>query len=311
MKNMEYNFQILLERIINTLDVSDLNQIYDKLQEIQTSVLCVGSGGSSVVSEFASIIFNQFNGCASKTLDPRDLLYHNNDAYKNVFISSYSGKNYGVETACENNCTKYLFSTNNLDSNIIKSITYNSSLEKEKSFISLGATIMPMSILLSYCQKNNAKNIIKEVYIKCCNLKFDLNVSTNYDVLTGNDSRVASKFLESTFTEAGLGNVVLHNKYDFCHGRTTLPFHEQNRTLIFLKTDNSDLTKLELKWANNLYHQIITLESFYHDPILSNFDLTMQAMFLSKYIATLQQKDLSDVRHAEAAKELYSFEGSM
>jgi hypothetical protein len=311
MKNMQYNFEILLERIVDSLNISDLRKIHDLLFQIQESVICVGNGGSSVVSEFANVLFNSYNGCATKTLDPRDLLYHNNNAYKNVFISSYSGENYGVETAFKNNCTKYLFSTKDLDSKRIRSITYKSDLLKEKSFISLGATMMPISILLSYYKEGTVQEIIEKVYNKCNNLEFDDINSNNFDCLSGFESSVATKFIESTFVEAGLGNVIVHNRYDFCHGRTTLPYHDQNRTLIFFKVDDSDLTKLELECAKELYEKIIILESDYKDPILNNFDLTMQAMFLAKKIAEEKSKDLSAVEYSPVVKKLYYFKGTM
>ena len=106
-------------------------------------------------------------------------------------------------------------------------------MEKEKSFISLGATLMSMSVLLSYYYKD-AKSFISssidEVMYKTFNISRD---NFDYDVMSGNDTISAERYLDSTFTESGLGNILVHKKYDFCHGRSTLAY-KSKRNLIYL-----------------------------------------------------------------------------
>ncbi len=307
---MEENFSLLLEKIKDSFNVSDLENISRELSKIKVSVLCVGSGGSSVVSQFASVILNIYNDCATSVLDPRDVAYINSKSYKNILVSSSSGTNYGVKKALECPSKKYLLSRRASKEKDVNNITYNSTYKREHSFVSLSGTLTPMAILLYYCKKDKTLDLIEKIYNKCRLLKFDLISSNDFDVISGFESSVAAKFIESTFTEAALGNVVIHNRYDFCHGRTTLPYHNK-RTLIFLKTDNSSLTKLELDCAKELYTNIIVLKSRYKDPVVSNFDLTLQAMFLSKEIAHFKKKDLSKVKYSPAVKKLYYFKGDM
>lgn len=307
---MEENFSLLLERVKDTLSVSNIDKIVRELSKIKGSVLCVGSGGSSVVSQFASVVLNVYNDCVTKVLDPRDVAYINSNPYNNIFISSYSGRNYGVRKTLEYPCKKYLLSSRESKVKNVTNITYKSTLKKEHSFVSLGGTLMPMSILLYYYKREKTLEIIEEIYNKCLNLLFNVSISNEFDVITGFESSVATKFIESTFTEAALGNVVIHKRYDFCHGRTTLPFHNK-KSLIFLKTDDSELTRVQLECVKELYQNIIVLESEYKDPVISNYDLTLQAMFLSREIAHLNKKDLSVVKYSPVVKKLYYFKGEM
>jgi fructoselysine-6-P-deglycase FrlB-like protein len=57
-KLMNLNFEMLKERILDTNKFSDLKKINSQLGEMKHSVICVGTGGSNVVSEYASKIFN-------------------------------------------------------------------------------------------------------------------------------------------------------------------------------------------------------------------------------------------------------------
>lgn len=310
-KNMKKNFELLYDRVIDTSNVSDLKKINNQLSSISKSVICVGSGGSSVVSEYASKVFAKKNNCITITREPRDLLYDKNTTFFNeLFICSYSGKNIGVETALKFGLIKRLF-TNNKDQLLnVDVITYLSSLDKEDSFISLAATLMPISILLNYYLegvefKTLIDNILNSDY------SFSLVDNTHFEILSGYDTSVAAKYLESTLVEAGLGMVVLHNKYDYCHGRTTLSYYHKGHTLVYLQAGNTELDKLLLQEVANLYDNIILLESNHGDNIIDNFNLLVQSMYLTKAIAESQKKDLSDVQYAPAVKKLYYFKGNM
>ena len=143
---MSYNFEVLKERVWDTLRLTDLNKEWKK---IKGSTICVGSGGSNVVAAYASIVLNTKNKCCTKIAEPRDVLYEDLTNYKNLFICSYSGNNHGVNVLSNLAAKKYLltYGSNDNDFRVLKC---NSSMEKEMSFISLASTIMPMSILLSY-----------------------------------------------------------------------------------------------------------------------------------------------------------------
>ena len=80
----------------------------------------------------------------------RDFIYTNHNGYQNVIACSYSGNNYGVELSFLKGLRKYLLSNNSFDDNDVTYLKYNTTIDKEKSFISLGATLIPVSILMSY-----------------------------------------------------------------------------------------------------------------------------------------------------------------
>lgn len=309
-KNMNYNFNLLYERIIDTNKVSNLKKIRQQLASISESVICVGNGGSSVVSEFASKVLIEKNKCITLLREPRDLNYDESvKLFKELFICSYSGKNCGVETALQSPLSKRLFTANNSLRDGVDVIAYASTLEKERSFISLGTTLVPTSILLNYyVDGDNFNNIIDSMFQGVNNYQVK---NHNFEILTGYDTSVASKYLTTTITEAGLGMAVCHNKYDFCHGRTTLAYHLKNQTLIYLKTSETELDNLLLESAKDLYNDIIVLESNYNDLILDNFNLLIQSMYLTKEIAEQQKKDLSDINYSPVVKKLFFFKGKM
>ena len=101
-ENMHDNFKLLEERVIDTLCKTDLERIREELKKIRGPVICTGVGGSSVASEFASKVLNQKNGLVTDSLEMRDMNYKKLDGYSSVLACSYSGNNYGVETALRN-----------------------------------------------------------------------------------------------------------------------------------------------------------------------------------------------------------------
>ena len=168
---MNYNFDLLKERILNTLTLTDLNK---QLKKIKGPTICIGSGGSKVVAAFASMILNAKNNCSSKVCEPRDSLHENLTSYKNLFICSYSGSNHGVNILSTLKIKKYLLTYNREEKNSFTSLICNSSIDKEMSFISLGATLMPMSILLAYYLEKDITDLIKDMFNKVENTIFSI-----------------------------------------------------------------------------------------------------------------------------------------
>ena len=60
--SMNYNFNLLKERTLNTFTTSRL------LKKVKGPTICVGSGGSKVVASFASTLLNTKNNCPTKVL---------------------------------------------------------------------------------------------------------------------------------------------------------------------------------------------------------------------------------------------------
>ena len=71
------------------------------------------------------------------------------------------------------------------------------------------------------------------------NIQVDLRVFLDgdmplFEIMSGDHTRVAAGVLESTIAEAGLGIPVIHEKYGYCHGRSTLQHVHRHSCLIFI-----------------------------------------------------------------------------
>lgn len=303
---MHDNFRLLEERVLDSLEKTDLERISYHLKKLQTPTITTGVGGSSVVSNYAAKVLNSKNGIIAEHQEPRDMLYKNLAGYDNVLACSYGGKNYGVETSFANTLNKYLLSRNSSTADQVTNLTYDSSLEDEDSFISLAATLMPMSIMLAYYNDNDI-SVIKEILETA--REYQISPDRVYEILTGYDTSTASTYLESTLAEAGLSSPVLHDKYSLCHGRTTLSYHHDN-SLIHLNRD-TELDRLYQEEMPQYYNGVITLDGKYKDPIIDDFYLTYQAMLLTKVMAENAGRDLSRMDYSPAVKKLYRYHGEM
>ena len=161
-KNMQINFKYLKERVIDSLEHTDLEYIRHELAKIDEPTIFSGVGGSSVVSEFGSKVMNKKNGIISINSEPRDFIYRKNNSFSNVVACSYSGNNYGVELSFLNELKKYLLSNNAFEDKDVTYLKYDTTIDSERSFISLGATLIPVSILMDYYLngKDNELDII-------------------------------------------------------------------------------------------------------------------------------------------------------
>lgn len=307
--SMKYNFENLKERVLDTLKHTNINK---QLKKVKGPTICVGSGGSKVVADFAALVLNTKNNCSVKVMDPRDVLYENLTPYANLFVCSYSGNNHGVNILSSLKIKKHLLTYREEEKENFNNLICHSLLNKEMSFISLAATLMPMSILLSYYLNEDCSSLIEEMFMKVQNESFNvLNTFLPFEVMSGNDTSVPQTYLDSTFVESGLNTITSHSKYDFCHGRSTLA-HTRESNLIYLVSRKKELDNLLLENLSSRYSSIITLESEYNDPIVSNFYLTLKSMYLTEYLATKQNIDLSIVNYdKELCKKLYKYTGEM
>lgn len=298
----EENFSKLKERVWESLEKTDLKNIQRLLQEIKEPTLITGVGGSRVVSAYLAKVLNKKNKIITEDISPRDTLYKDIQAYKNIIACSYSGNNYGVKTSFKNNLKPYLLSHNSLDG--INNLTYFVK-DIEHSFISLSSTLIPVSIILAYYLDNDLtiiEDILKE---------YQFNVTNNlvYEIMSGYESNISSKFLESTMVESGIAIPIVHDKYDYCHGRSTLSYH-YNHSLIFFNT----LNELDLLYQEQLpkyYANTIELVQKYNDNIINDYYFLVQCMYLCKAIAEKKKMDLSKVKYSPLVRKLYYYEGKM
>lgn len=302
-KNMHVNFDYLDKRVLDSLSNSDLDYINYELSKISTPTIISGVGGSSVVSTFTSRVLNKKNKIVSTNMEPRDIRYTDITGYSNIISCSYSGNNYGVVLAFDNLLKHYLLSKQKLDG--VTNLTYTPTIEKERSFISLGATIVPISIILNYYLEDN-KQLITELIHP---FEFDFNQSDVFEIFTGLDTSTTSKYLESTMVESGIGIPIIHDKYSFCHGRSTTCYNS-NHSAIYLNR-NTELDKLLLSEIRKYFKDVIVIESGFKDDILDDYYMLIQAMYLTKVIAEQKQIDLSKIDYNPITNKVYKFSGKL
>lgn len=281
---MEENFLKLEKRIRKTLYDTYLKKVYTVLEQIKEPTICTGVGGSNVVSTFMSKVLEAKNGIIATNLEMRDLLYCPIKTYQNIAVASYNGQNYGVELAFHTPLNFYLLSTYEREK--VHNITYKNQ-DKEHSFISLAATLIPMSILLSY-YLDGKNSLIFEILENTEMPMFKEPSQNVYEIMSGYESKTASNFLESTFIEAGIGIPIVHDKYAFCHGRSTLGYHIHPNMIYF--NGNTELDKRMLKEFPKYYEQVILIDYKYEDRVVNDFYLTYKSMLLAKQTALFQKK---------------------
>ena len=301
-KNMNENFKKLERRVIDCLYNTDLKRINYELSNIDGPTLVSGVGGSSVVSEYASKILSIKNKIITRNTEPRDFKYLNTSLYNNVLACSYSGNNYGVELAFLNNLHHYLLASQpNIKEGIIN-LNYNCS-DKEKSFISLSSTLIPCSILLNYFYGNDIGRVID--LLDQYDFDFDTECDA-YEIFSGYDTSTLSKYLESTMIESGIGIPIVHDKYSYCHGRSTLSTVSNNNAIFF--DSGSELDKLLIDEIRKYYKEVIIIKNY---NLTSEFSNLMKCMYLTKYIAESKNKDLSGVDYNPIVKKLYKYNGQV
>ena len=302
-ENMYDNFGKLESRVLNSISKTDLILIRDIFKSINEPTLVSGVGGSHVVSAFLTKLLSVKNNIICNNITPRDMNYINLNNYKNVISCSYGGDNFGVDVTFNNNLNKYLLSKNKIEG--INNINYHVDYS-EHSFISLSATLIPMTIVLLYYLDNDI-SVIKEIL--STNINFDLNDKTIYEVLSGYESNTASTFIDSTLTESGIGIPIIHDKYEYCHGRSSLNHHFNNNIIFF--NNYKELDKLFEKELPKYYENIIKIDKKYSDDIINDYYFTYVSMLLCKDLAIKHNKDLSNVDYSQIVKKLYKYKGEM
>lgn len=296
-KNMKVNFEYLKGRIVDAFDNTDTEYINYELSKLDKPTLVSGVGGSSVVSDFGTKVLSVKNSIITRNTEPRDMIYMNSSVYSNIVACSYGGSNYGVELSFNNELKKYLLSRNRNDG--VVNLQYNTTIDNERSFISLGATLIPVSILINYYM-NGDMSFLDDIEEK--KFMFDTECDI-YEIFSGYDTSTTSKYLESTMVESGIGVPIVHDKYSYCHGRSTMSINN-NSIAIFLNR-NTELDRLLLSEISTYYKSVIVIDGKYKDMVLDDYQMLVQAMYLTKFIAESKSKDLSKVEYSPLCKTLY------
>lgn len=303
-ETMEYCFSRLEKRIYDAIEHTDIEKLFNNLKEINGPTIATGVGGSGIVSNYFCKVISAKNRIICTDITPRDLLYKPLSGYRNVVACSYSGKNIGVKASFSNDLKKYLFSINSVEGAV--PLQYKVG-DEEESFVSVAGTLIPMSLLFLYYTDYNL-DLLKEILSSDFNWDH-LPSSRVVEVLYGYEQCTAAKLLESTMTEGSLAAPVLHDKYDYCHGRCKLNDYQSN-DLIYFSADN-ELDTLFAKELPLFYDSVTVLSSRYSDNVINDFYLSYASLLLCRKMAESEGKDLSKKIVPEISEKLYLFSGQL
>lgn len=323
------NTNHLLDRILRALESNAAQRLHEILSSIKGQVLMVGTGGSFAAAEFAAKCISQYHQNAlAQACHPRDIAIHGLSKINAVMLFSYSGKTKDIQSVydfCRKEgvkvyiITKCEFSGNEglYEEETIISYSASKSSTKERGFLSMAGTLIPMCIFgeIYYSNPNNSfREFLKECFERWChefsNEKYFFSLPDRkmvVDIFSGVDTSCAAMDLESKFIESGLARAVIHEKKDFSHGRFNILEKYTPDLIIFL--DNirgaySDKLFRYLEKRENLYICHLTTAQ---GNVWGDLDLVVASEFFSKYLSKVLDYDMAKPDYPEDAMGLYRY----
>ena len=297
---MEECFNSLNDKVRYSIENSDLDSIFNTLSSIKGPTLICGVGGSAIVGTYLAKVLREKNHILTTFVYPRDLLYMDLNTYENVIAVSYSGNNIGVDVIYDLPLNKYLFTGNRREN--VTNIVYK--MLPEISYVSIAATIVPLTLITLYYQ--NDTSLIEEILSTQTDLT---STNDHFEILTGYETITASTLLESSLVESGMATCLIHDKYNYCHGRINIT-KVLNSDLIFFKMDN----ELDNEMYNTLkkyYRNILLIDRKYEDDIINDYYASLLSLTLIRNIADSKNYDISDMKELVDNDVLYRFNGKM
>lgn len=302
-KLTEFNYAQMEKRILYSLQNTE-EDFYRKLAEIHGTTLITAVGGSMVVALFLAKVLELKNNVLCDVEEISRAFHRKFSFFENLIVVSASGSNHGVRQILKADFFhKYLITANTKALKDVDFIHYPV-LDNEKSFVALSKTLIPITLLLRYYYPFDFVYQEKKINYEVIDFKKD------YEVLYDYTSQATAHFLESTFIEAGISSLILHDKYSFCHGRSTLAT-KRSSILIYLLSKETDLDQVLLEHIHLNYEDILFLKTDYEDPILADYDLLLQAFSLVKELSSKTKRDLSNVKYSKIVSKIYHFKGEM
>ena len=300
--------------------------------------ICIGSGGSSIPSEFAKTIINNTFGVDIQTMFPKEYLETNTEKYMdylNIICFSYSGsspeivqllngkynKAYIVTKANEEDL-KISLEESNVDISKIRIISYNNQSTKERGFLSIEGIIVPSLIihmLIKNIKKEEMLKVFKEQfekqrekvgkYFKENNeqLKKAFKKNNIIDIYYDNYTKPIMCDLESKIVETGIFRCTIHEKKNFSHGRFITLEKYPSDVQIYLKS------KKDTKYDNELlkYLKIYSKNLIILEPDEENNNGILELLIYSQLfiyeISKLLKKDLSNPDYSEDSMKIYRY----
>ena len=236
----------------------------------------------------------------------------------NLICYSWSGTSYGIIKAMDSYPKSIVVHGNEKVLHEQEVRLHYDGMDKEHSFISEATTLIPMGELLKYYlqekgidERKYLDSIIKETFN---NTELNYNVDSSvFEIMTGDNTNTAAHILESTMLESGIGIPILHEKYDYCHGRSvTSSTNRGKHTLIYLINQETELDKLLLDLIPHNYKNVIILKSGTNEKIVGEYILSLKSVLLCNYISRIKGLGLSQVEYdPSVVKKAYCYKGGL
>ena len=300
--------------------------------------ICIGSGGSSIPSEYTKTIINNTFGVDIQTMFPKEYLETNTEKYMDylsIICFSYSGsspeivqllngkynKAYIVTKANEEDL-KISLKESNVDISKIRIISYNNQSTKERGFLSIEGIIVPALIMHMLVEKKKKEDILElfkkqlkkqkekvEKYFIENNeeLKKAFKKNNIIDIYYDNYTKPIMCDLESKIVETGIFRCATHEKKNFSHGRFITLEKYPSDVQIYLKL------KKDTKYDNELlkYLKIYSKNLIILEPDEENNNGILELLIYSQLfiyeISKLLKKDLSNPDYSEDSMKIYRY----
>lgn len=323
------NTNHLLDRTLRALESGATQKLREVLNSTHGSMLMVGTGGSFAAAKFAAKCVSKYHTDAlAQACHPRDIIIQGLNKINAVILFSYSGKTkdiHSVYELCRKEgvsvyvITKYERLNNDglYDEESIISYSASKSSTKERGFISMAGTLIPMCIFgeIYYSESNgDFRTFLKDCFERRSHEFLDeknffklSDKRITIDIFSGVDTSCAAIDLESKFIESGLARVVIHEKKDFSHGRFNILEKYIPDLIIFL--DN-----IQGAYSNKLFQYLEKRDNLYICRLITNngdiwgdLDLVIAAEFFSKYLSKILEYDMAKPDYPEDAMVLYRY----
>lgn len=323
------NTNHLLDRTLRALESNAAQKLREVLNSIKGQILMVGTGGSFAAAEFAAKCVSQYHPNAlAQACHPRDIAIHGLSKINAVMLFSYSGKTKDIQSIynfCQKEgvevyiITKYESSGDEglYDEDTLISYSASKSSTKERGFISMAGTLIPMCIFgeIYYSNPNNSFiEFLKECFERRRNEfskeKYFFSLPDRkmiVDIFSGVDTSCAAIDLESKFIESGVARAVIHEKKDFSHGRFNIIEKYAPDFIVFLDNVRGAYSDKLLRYLEKRENLCICHLVTTQGNVWGDLDLVIAAEFFSKYLSKVLDYDMAKPDYPEDAMGLYRY----
>lgn len=323
------NTNYLLDRTLRALESDAAQRLHDLLLSSKGNMMMVGTGGSYAAAVFAAKCITEFHPTSSaQACHPRDLFVQGLNKIDLVLLFSYSGKTKDIQNVynlCKKEgvavfvLTKYEYSgdDNLYEKETVISYSASKSSTKERGFISMAGTLIPMSLFGEVFFPNTSCSFRE--YLKDCfsRRSQEFTKDKDYfclperklvvDIFSGLDTCCAALDLESKFVESGLARVTIHEKKDFSHGRFNIVEKHEPNLIIFLDNEFGPYSEKLLQYLEKRDHLYICHLVSNQGLIWGDLDLVIASEFFSKYLSRVLGYDMATPDYPADAMSLYKY----